>query len=149
MSSRVYAIYRWSQSQSKRTWLFKVFNREVFGLFCLHDIVLQGNSFPIVWAHRDSIKLLNSFSILLICDTTYKYRLLLLEIVVTSTNMAFIIVFTYLSYERMDNFEALSLCSIIWLGRKTVEINNLFVCWMWPSTRSEVDDHSWHGLCHC
>ena len=46
---------------------------------------------------------------MLICDTTYKinkYRLPLLEIVgITSTNMTFVVAFTYLSYERTNNFE--------------------------------------------
>ena len=50
----------------------------------------------ILWAHIDSIKLLNSFPTMLICDTTYKtnkYHLLLLEIVgITSTNMNFVVV---------------------------------------------------------
>ena len=63
----------------------------------------------ILWAHIDSIKLLNSFPTMLICDTTYKtnkYHLLLLEIVgITSTNMNFVVAFAYLSSERTDNFE--------------------------------------------
>ena len=63
----------------------------------------------IMWPHPNSIKLLNSFSIVLIYDTTYKtnkYRLSLLEIVgITSTSMTFVVAFAYLSYERTDNFE--------------------------------------------
>ncbi|KAH1216605.1 hypothetical protein GmHk_13G037446 [Glycine max] len=54
----------------------------------------------IMWPHPNSIKLLNSFSIVLICDTTYKtnkYRLSLLEIVgITSTSMTFVVAFAYL-----------------------------------------------------
>jgi len=62
-----------------------------------------------MWAHPYSIKLMNSFPIMYICNTTYKannYRLLLLEIVgITSTSMTFAIAFAYLRYERMDNFQ--------------------------------------------
>jgi len=63
----------------------------------------------IMWSHPDSIKLLNSFSTVFICDTTYKmnkYHLPLLEIVgVTSIKMTFSVAFAYLQFERMDNFE--------------------------------------------
>ncbi|KAL5123184.1 putative protein FAR1-RELATED SEQUENCE 10 [Glycine soja] len=63
----------------------------------------------IMWAHLDSIKLLNLFPTMLIYDTTYKtnkYRLLLLEIIgITSTSMTFIVAFAYLSFERTYNFE--------------------------------------------
>ena len=62
-----------------------------------------------MWSHPDSIKLLNSFSTVFICDTTYKmnkYHLPLLEIVgVTSIKMTFSVAFAYLQFERMDNFE--------------------------------------------
>ena len=62
-----------------------------------------------MWAHLDSIKLLNLFPTMLIYDTTYKtnkYRLLLLEIIgITSTSMTFIVAFAYLSFERTYNFE--------------------------------------------
>ena len=63
----------------------------------------------IMWSHPNSIKLLNSFPIRLIFDTTYKmnkYRLLLLEIVgVNSIGMTFFVAFAYLQSERVDNFE--------------------------------------------
>jgi len=61
----------------------------------------------ILWAHPDSIKLLNSFSIVLIRDTIYKtnkYCLPLLEVVgITSTNITFDVAFAYLNSERTDN----------------------------------------------
>ena len=61
----------------------------------------------ILWVHLDSIKLLNSFSIVLIRDTIYKtnkYCLPLLEVVgITSTNITFDVAFAYLSSERTDN----------------------------------------------
>jgi len=63
----------------------------------------------ILWAHPDSIKLLNLFPTMLICDTTYKtnkYHFPLLEIIgITSTNMTFVVAFAYLSYEITNNFE--------------------------------------------
>ncbi|KAH1210984.1 Protein FAR1-RELATED SEQUENCE 5 [Glycine max] len=63
----------------------------------------------IMWAHPNSIKLLNSFPTVLICDTTYKtnkYHLPLLEIIgITSTRMIFVVAFAYLSFERMNYFE--------------------------------------------
>ncbi|GAU25032.1 hypothetical protein TSUD_155060 [Trifolium subterraneum] len=62
----------------------------------------------ILWAHPDSIALVNKFHLVLIMDTTYKtckYRLPLLEIVgATSTGMTFSIAFAYLQSECTDNF---------------------------------------------
>jgi len=59
--------------------------------------------------HPDSIKLVNSFPTLLICDTIYKrnkYRILLLKIVgITSTNMTFSVTFANLSSNRTNDFE--------------------------------------------
>jgi len=63
----------------------------------------------IIWSHPDSIKLLNSFPIVLICDTTCKtnkYCLSLLEIIsVTSIEMTFYVAYAYLQSERTENFE--------------------------------------------
>jgi len=63
----------------------------------------------ILWTNSNSIKLLNSFPIVLICDTTYKtnkYCLLLLKIVgIAPTSMTFVVALAYLSYERTYNFE--------------------------------------------
>ena len=62
----------------------------------------------IMWSYLDSIKLLNSFPTMLICDTTYKtnkYHLPLLEIIgVTLTKMTFSIAFAYLQFERKKFF---------------------------------------------
>ena len=62
-----------------------------------------------LWVLPDSIKLLNSFSIVLIFYTTYKtnkYHLPLLKIVsITSTNMTFVVASTYFNSERTNNFE--------------------------------------------
>jgi len=69
-----------------------------------HDVVKD-----IMWFHPDSIKLLNAFPTMLICDITFKmnkYRFLLLETVgVTSIEMIFFVVFSYLQSKRMNNFE--------------------------------------------
>lgn len=63
----------------------------------------------ILWTNSNSIKLLNSFPIVLICDTTCKtnkYCLSLLEIIsVTSIEMTFYVAYAYLQSERTENFE--------------------------------------------
>ncbi|KAL5164246.1 hypothetical protein HKD37_18G049606 [Glycine soja] len=60
----------------------------------------------ILWALLDFIKLLNSFPIVLICDTIYKtslYHLSLLEIVgITSTNMTFVVAFVKGLFVKVD-----------------------------------------------
>ena len=60
------------------------------------------------WTHPDALKLLNSFNIVFLMDSTYKtnkYRLPLLEIVVvTSTRLTFSIAFAFLSSEKQNNF---------------------------------------------
>ncbi|XP_045802207.1 uncharacterized protein LOC123895761 [Trifolium pratense] len=62
----------------------------------------------ILWAHPDSIKLLNLFPIVLVMDCTYKtnkYRQSLLEITgITSTNMTFAVGFAYMESEKTDNY---------------------------------------------
>jgi len=62
----------------------------------------------IMWAHPDSVKLLNLFPIVLIMDSTYKtnkYRLSLLKIVgMTSTKCTFAVAFAYMESERKENF---------------------------------------------
>lgn len=62
----------------------------------------------ILWAHPDSIILLNKFHLVLVMDSTYKtckYQLPLLEIVgVTSTGTTFSVAFAYLHSECKDNF---------------------------------------------
>lgn len=61
----------------------------------------------ILWAHFDSIKLLNMFLTVLIMDNMHKinqYRLPLVEIVsVTSTKLTFSVAFTYLSADTLIN----------------------------------------------
>ena len=56
--------------------------------------------------HPNGIKLFNTFSTVLVLDSTYKtnkYRLPLLEIVgVTSTELTFSIAFAYMMYEKED-----------------------------------------------
>jgi len=69
----------------------------------------------IFWVHQDSIKLSNTFSTMLVLDSTYRtniYRLLLLEFVgVTSTEMTFYIAFAYMMSEKKDNVNwALEMC---------------------------------------
>ncbi|XP_027934490.1 uncharacterized protein LOC114189955 [Vigna unguiculata] len=60
------------------------------------------------WTHPDAVKLLNSFNIVFLMDSTYKtnkYRLPLLEIVgVTSTGLTFSAAFAFLSSEKQNNF---------------------------------------------
>lgn len=62
----------------------------------------------ILWAHPDSITLLNKFHLVLVMDSTYKtckYHLPLLEIVgVTLTGITFSVAFAYLQSERGNNF---------------------------------------------
>jgi hypothetical protein len=62
----------------------------------------------IFWAHPDSVKLLNIFSIMLVMDNTYKtnkYRQTLFEIVgMTSTELTFAIAFAYMESEQTENF---------------------------------------------
>ena len=69
-------------------------------VYCFRRVDTQDVDKDIIWSHPDSIKLLNSFPTVLICDTIYKtnkYRLPLLEIVgVTSTEMNFSVAFVYL-----------------------------------------------------
>lgn len=61
----------------------------------------------IIWTHHDSIKLLITFCIVLIIDSTYKtnkYRLPLMEIIgVTSTKKTFSMGFGFLESEKYDN----------------------------------------------
>jgi len=60
------------------------------------------------WTHPNSVKLLNSFHIVLMMDSTYKtnrYKLPLLEIVgVTSTELTFSITFILVEAECENNF---------------------------------------------
>jgi len=60
------------------------------------------------WTHPDSVKLLNSFNIVLMMDSTYKtnkYRLPLLEIVgMTSIGLKFSAAFILVKAERENNF---------------------------------------------
>jgi len=62
----------------------------------------------IFWTHPDTVKLLNSFIIVLFMDSIYKtnkYRLPLLEIVgVTCSRLTFFVAFAYLEVERQSNF---------------------------------------------
>nr|ABN05752.1 Ovarian tumour, otubain, related [Medicago truncatula] len=69
----------------------------------------------VFWAHLDSIKLFNTFSTVLVLNSTYKtnkYRLPLLEFVGnTSTMKTFSIDFAYMMSERQDNvYWALKRC---------------------------------------
>ncbi|XP_058776942.1 protein FAR1-RELATED SEQUENCE 5-like [Vicia villosa] len=61
----------------------------------------------IFWSHPDSVKIFNTFSFVLIYDSTYKankYRLPLLEIVgVTSTKMTYSVSFEFSKSEKEDN----------------------------------------------
>jgi len=60
------------------------------------------------FAHRDSTDILNTFSTVLVMDSTYKtntYQMSLFEIVgVTSTKMTYSVAFSFLSFERENNF---------------------------------------------
>jgi hypothetical protein len=62
----------------------------------------------ILWAHPDSVKLFNTFSTVLVMDSTYKvnkYRIPFLEVVgCTSTGKAYAIAFGFLTSEKEDNF---------------------------------------------
>ncbi|XP_024628739.1 protein FAR1-RELATED SEQUENCE 5-like [Medicago truncatula] len=62
----------------------------------------------IFFAHPESIKLLNTFSTVLVMDSTYKtnnYQMLLFEIVgCSSTKMTYSIGLTFLHFELEDNF---------------------------------------------
>jgi len=62
----------------------------------------------LLWTHPDVEKLLNSFNIVFLMDTTYKtnkYWLSLLEIVgVTSIGLTFSAAFSFLSSEKQNNF---------------------------------------------
>jgi hypothetical protein len=69
----------------------------------------------VIWAHPNSIKLFNTFSTVLVLDSTYKtnkYRVPLLEFVGnTSTMKTFSIAFSYMMSERQDNvYWALERC---------------------------------------
>lgn len=59
------------------------------------------------YAHVESIKLFNTFSIVFVIDSTYninKYKLHLLEFVgVTSIEMAYSIAFAFMECEKEDN----------------------------------------------
>jgi len=61
----------------------------------------------VFWAHPNSIKLFNTFSMVLVLDSTYKtnkYRLPLIEFIGnTSTMKTFYISFAYMMSERQDN----------------------------------------------
>jgi len=61
----------------------------------------------VFWAHPNSIKLFNTFSTVIVLDSTYKtnkYRLLLLEFVGnTSTEKTFSFGFAYMMSEKQDN----------------------------------------------
>ncbi|XP_014499274.1 uncharacterized protein LOC106760350 [Vigna radiata var. radiata] len=60
------------------------------------------------WTYPDAMKLLNSFNVVFMMDSTYKtnrYRLPLLEIVgMTCTGLIFSAAFAFLSTERQSNF---------------------------------------------
>ncbi|KAK2373976.1 protein FAR1-RELATED SEQUENCE [Trifolium repens] len=62
----------------------------------------------IFWAHPESIKLLNLFSIVLVMDCTYKtnkYRQPLLQVIgITSTDLTFAVGFSYMESEKTDNY---------------------------------------------
>ena len=62
----------------------------------------------IFWTHPDSVKLVNSFNIVILMDSTYKtnkYRMLLLEVVgITSTDLTFSVAFCLLAAEKENNF---------------------------------------------
>jgi len=62
----------------------------------------------IFFAHLESIKLLNTFSTVLVMDSTYKtngYQMPLFEIVgCTSTKMTYSVGFSFLHFEQEDNF---------------------------------------------
>lgn len=78
---------------------------------CADKVIVQ----DIYWCHPDSIKLFNTFSVVLIIDPTYKtnkYRLSLLEIVgVTSTKITFSTGFSFLEFEKEHNVtRALEMC---------------------------------------
>ena len=84
----------------------------------------------IFWTHPDSIKLFNTFSTVLILDSTYKtnkYRLPLFEMVgVTSTDKTFAVGFAFLECEKENNFTwALEVCRS--LLKKHVEMPQAIV----------------------
>ncbi|XP_068501365.1 protein FAR1-RELATED SEQUENCE 6-like [Phaseolus vulgaris] len=62
----------------------------------------------IFWTHPDSVKLVNSFNIVILMDSTYKtkkYRMPLLEVVgITSTGLTFSVAFCLLAAEKENNF---------------------------------------------
>lgn len=70
---------------------------------CEDKVIIQ----DIFWIHHDSIKLFNTFPIMLISYSTYKtykYRLSLLEIVgVTSTKITYLVGFALLESKKVDN----------------------------------------------
>ncbi|XP_014522311.1 uncharacterized protein LOC106778829 [Vigna radiata var. radiata] len=72
---------------------------------CADDSKVITNVF---WTHPDTVKLLNSFNVVFMMDSTYKtnrYRLPLLEIVgMTCTGLTFSTAFAFLSTERQSNF---------------------------------------------
>lgn len=79
----------------------------------------------IFWSHPDSIKLLITFPIVIIIDSTYKtnkYKIRLLEIVgVTSTKMVFSVGFAILESEKEENVTwALEMCKTILKNQENV-----------------------------
>jgi len=62
----------------------------------------------IFWTHPDSVKLVNSFNIVILIDSTYKtnkHKMSLLEVVgITSTGLAFSVAFCLLAAEKENNF---------------------------------------------
>ena len=79
------------------------------------------------WAHPDALKLINTFPIVFLIDSTYKtnrYRLPLLEIVgVTSTDLTFSAACAYLENERTVNIKwALERFKELFEGQMTVAI---------------------------
>ena len=62
----------------------------------------------IFWTHPDLVKLVNSFYIVILMDSTYKtnkYRMPLLEVVgITSTGLTFSVAFCLLAAEKEKQF---------------------------------------------
>ena len=61
-----------------------------------------------IWTHPNLVKLVNSFNIIILMDSTYKmnkYRMSLLEVVgITSTGLTFSVAFCLLVAEKENNF---------------------------------------------
>ncbi|CAK8543126.1 unnamed protein product [Lathyrus sativus] len=115
--------------RSEMQQLLKLFddNSYVFRYKTCDDGVMVRDIF---WTHPDSIKLFNTFSTMLILDSTYKtnsYRLPLFEMVsVTSTEKTYAIGFAFLECEKKDNFTwALEMCRS--LLKDQVEIPKVIV----------------------